>query len=315
VLGLITAIVAYVLLCWTSYFHEVTHGLLVGQSRTWNLFWGRVIGTLAIVPQRAYRETHIRHHAYLNTPSDWELWPYSDPNCSRAFRRTFVWLDLLFGPITHMWIYGRIYFLRNSPLSPAARRTIRNEYLLCLAFWAPVLCAVGFYGLWPEFLLAWVAPFFLAGFLQTGRKLTEHLGMARYEPLLGTRTVVGASWGTRLSSFVNFKIFVHGVHHRHPHLAQHLLEVKLREYEDRSPDTQYPVYGSYWQATWAMLPYLFKNPGCGVNVGAPQPAESTLPAVQDFFNEGDMAGRPAETILDTGSGPRTEFDPLASHPR
>jgi fatty acid desaturase len=286
VLGLITAGLAYVLLCWTSYFHEITHGVLVGQAKTWNRFWGRVIGMLAVVPPRGYRETHIRHHAYLNTPSDWELWPYSDPNRSRAFRRVFVWLDLLFGPLTHMWIYGRIYFLRNSPLSAAARRTIRNEYLLSLAFWAPALSVIGFYGWWPEFLLAWVVPVWLAGILQTGRKLTEHLGMANYDPLHGTRTVIGTSWVSRLTAFVNFKIFVHGVHHRHPHVAHNLLEEKLREYEERNPDARYPVYGSYWQATWAMLPYLFKNPGCGMNVGAPPPARSNLPAVQDFFSEG-----------------------------
>ena len=46
----------------------------------------------------------------------------------------------------------------------------------------------------------------IAGVLQTMRKLTEHLGMASYDPPLGTRAVIGQNWLTRLGSFMNFDI-------------------------------------------------------------------------------------------------------------
>ena len=44
-----------------------------------SIWTGRLLGTMMFTPYTAYREVHIRHHAYLNTPRDWELWPYSDP--------------------------------------------------------------------------------------------------------------------------------------------------------------------------------------------------------------------------------------------
>src|SRR5690606_8146884 len=114
----------------------------------------------------------------------------------------------------------------------------------------------------------------------TFRKLTEHLGMQSYDPMLGTRTVVASNWFTKMSSFMNFEIFIHGPHHRHPRVSHHVLEQKMSEYLSSNPGTKYPLYGSYLRATWDMLPYLFRNPGVGMNVGAPPPAEAKHADVQ-----------------------------------
>ena len=81
---------------------------------------------------------------------------------------------------------------------------------------------------------------YLAAFMQTFRKFTEHLGMASFDPLQGTRTVLPRKWLLRLSSFLNFDIFVHGPHHRHPRLTHDKLESKLDEYRARIPDVTYP---------------------------------------------------------------------------
>jgi hypothetical protein len=118
--------------------------------------------------------------------------------------------------------------------------------------------------------------------LQTLRKLTEHLGMASYDPMIGTRTVISENVITRLASFVNFDIFVHGPHHRHPRLAQNLLKEKMTDYITENPGTTYPVYRSYLSATRAMIPFLFRNPGIGVNVGAAPPEESKHDDVTNF---------------------------------
>ena len=98
-----------------------------------------------LVPYTAYRETHIRHHAYLNKPNDWELWPYSDPQAPRWFRKIFVWCDLLLGFATAPIVYGRIYFHKDSPLKPEQRRAIRWEYFGMACFWAAILGVVAYY--------------------------------------------------------------------------------------------------------------------------------------------------------------------------
>ena len=280
----LTLFTAYFMFCWTSCFHECAHQTLT--SYRWISVWfGRLIGTVMLVPYTVYRESHIRHHAFLNKSTDWELWPYADPTCSLSFRRVFVWIDLLFGSITAPLIYDRIYFHSQSPIrDPAIRRAIRNELVFIGVFWATVYSLVTWHGNWPAFTRCWLVPWFIAGFLQTGRKLTEHLGMPSYDPLLGTRTVIGPSWITRFGTYVNFDIFIHGLHHRHPRVAHHQLRHKMWNYIVTNPATQYPVYKTYWHATWAMLPFLW-NPGCGVNAGAGVAHASKRDDVQDFLTD------------------------------
>jgi len=89
IVALLTAWTGYALFCWTSCFHECAHQTLSG--RAWFDVWlGRLLGTVMLTPYTVYRESHIRHHANLNKPHDWELWPYADPACPIWFRRTFV---------------------------------------------------------------------------------------------------------------------------------------------------------------------------------------------------------------------------------
>jgi hypothetical protein len=109
--------------------------------------------------------------------------------------------------------------------------------------------------------------------------------MASYDPLLGTRTVLPANWWTRLCSFLNFDIFIHGLHHRHPKLAHDQLGPTMQQFIDDHPKIDYPVYRSYWRAAWAMLPSLLNNPGCGVNVGTPPPAMSAESQNPDFTSD------------------------------
>lgn len=289
----------YMLFCWTSCFHECAHQTLCG-SRFVSIWLGRAIGTVLGVPYTVYRESHIRHHAYLNKPSDWELWPYSDPNTSVAFRRVFVWLDLFLGALTAPYMYGRIYFHRDSPLNAKQRRMVRFEYVGIVAFWSTVLGVVGYLGIWWDFMRVWGFSHLVAGMLQNSRKLTEHLGMSSYDPLAGTRTVISTSWFTKFCTFINFDIFVHGPHHRHPRVAHDQLVKKMDEYVEKHPETEYPVYKSYFAATWNMLPWLFRNPGVGVNAGAAAP-EREKAKVEDFvadvteevLNEADRLGPPA----------------------
>lgn len=264
----ITAFTAAMMFCWTSALHEAAHQTLF-HSRWLSIATGRLLGTMMFTPYTAYREVHIRHHAYLNTPRDWELWPYSDPKASLKFRRAFVWFDVLCGVVAGPFIYGRLYFHRDSPLkNPEIRRNIRNEYLGIVGAWGAIWTYTTLAGVWPLHFKGVLLPMYLAALMQTFRKFTEHLGMSSFDPLLGTRTVLPRKWLLRLSSFLNFDIFIHGPHHRHPRLAHNQLESKLHEYEDANPSVVYPAYERYWQAMFDMLPSMIKNPGCGVNAGA-----------------------------------------------
>ena len=270
---------SYFMFCWTSCFHETAHQTLFSSQRL-SIWLGRVLGWLMFVPYTAYRETHIRHHAYLNKPNDWELWPYSDPLAPRWFRKIFVWCDLFLGVLTAPIVYGRIYFHPDSPLKAEQRRAIRWEYVGMAIFWGSILGVVAYYHAWDAFALVWVIPYMLAGIYQNGRKLTEHLGMQSYDPLRGTRTVIGDNVVTKFCTFLNFDIFVHGPHHRHPRASHDQLEELARQYAAEQATNPLPLYPTYLSATRDMLYWFFKEPGVGVNVGAEMPHHSEQ--VDDF---------------------------------
>jgi fatty acid desaturase len=253
----------------TSCFHETVHQTLY-RGRAANVIHGRVIGTVLLVPYTVFREAHVRHHADLNRPTDWELWPYCDPTIAVGWRRVFVWFDLVLGALVAPYIFGRTYFHQRTTIrSPRLRAVIRWEYLAIVLFWGTVLGLVAYYGAWLGFLKVWCLPHLVAGMIQTGRKFTEHLGMASFDPLLGSRTVLGQGWLTRLTSTLNYRLFVHGIHHRHPMVSQDQIEPTMRRYIEERPDAGYPVFATYWQAVWHMVPYLFRNPGLGLNARAP----------------------------------------------
>lgn len=286
--AVIVVATAYCLLCWTSCLHETAHQTLC-SSRRWNVALGKVLGTSMLLPYTVYRESHIRHHAYLNQPSDWELWPYSDPRSPRWFRRLFVWCDLFCGWLVNPCVYGRIYFHADSPIRlPETRREIRREYRAVVILWliviAAILIAYRTYGA-ARLGWVWLLPIPLSGMLQSARKLTEHLGMQSYDPLLGTRSVVGRNWITRICTWLNFDIFVHGPHHRYPKVAHHRLAETLRAYETQDADRTPPVFDSYHSAVLDMLPALWRNPGVGMNVGAPPPEKQGPGDCENFVQD------------------------------
>ena len=280
-----TLLVSYSLFCWTSCVHEAAHHTL-GGSKRWSIIIGRFIGTMIFVPFHVYRESHIRHHAYLNKSTDWELWPYSDPNASLWFRRIFCWLEIPFGFLTSPFVYGRLYFHKDSSLqNPEVRRLIRNEYIVIAIVWTAILTLVTLTSSWHLFLVVWIIPHVIAGVYQTFRKFTEHLGMRSYDPLLGTRTVIGSSPITAICTYFNFDIFVHGPHHRHPRYRHEALCDRMAQYEVENPSLDYPIFKTYWGAIRDLIPSLIWNPGVGMNVGAPPPSEERPHDVSDFSED------------------------------
>jgi fatty acid desaturase len=273
----------YCWFCVGGSFHESVHQTM-GRWRIGNIWFGRIVGTLVGVPYTAYRETHIRHHAYLNTAEDYELWPYSKPGASLTFRRAFVVFDILGAVLANPVVYGRIYFKRKSPLSARARAMIGREYLGMAAFWGIVGLVVATLSLngtldLQKFDPMWLLPLVIGATFNGFRKLTEHVGMASTDPILGTRTVIGKNWITRMCSFFNFELFVHGPHHRFPRASSSELEGKLAEFRRTHPDAVVPLFSSYLAAALDTLPCLWLNPGVGQNA-----ARGPIPPRQDRKN-------------------------------
>jgi fatty acid desaturase len=266
--------VLFLTFCWfcvAAVFHECAHQNL-GANRRANIWGGRIIGTILAIPYTAFRETHMLHHAHLNTPRDCELWPYADPGASLTFRRLFVWFDIVGGVIAAPIIFSRIVWARNSPLNPKHRRTILKEYLAVALFWGGIffgtfwLHVQGMIDL-TRFDPVWLLPVLLSPMLNTVRKLSEHLGMASYDPILGTRTIIPGNFVTRLCSYFDFELCVHGPHHRHPKLSCDRLAPYMRGYLADHRQSPVPLFSSYRAAVLDVWPYLFRNPGVGVNAG------------------------------------------------
>jgi len=257
----------YCWFCVGGSFHEFTHETLF-RSPAANRWVGRMIGLLIGIPYTVYRESHRRHHACLNTPGDYELWPYSDPATSLGFRRTFVWLDLVLGIFTAPYIYGRIYFGKDPKLKPETRRIIFFEYITLVVFWTAVVIGLAMFGNargfdWSQFDPIWLLPTLLSPVVNTVRKFVEHLGLTSDDPLLGTRTIVDGNLLSRFLRYLNFDIAVHGPHHRYPKVHHDELAPKLKQYRQQHPDLPIPVFHSYMAAVWDVLPYLWKNPATG----------------------------------------------------
>ena len=276
-------LLTYCWFCVGGLAHELVHENLMFGPRASRIL-GTVIGTCIGIPHSVYREVHMRHHAYLNTPLDFELWPYSDPHASLGFRRVFVWFDMLCGSLATPLIWSRICFSAASPVSEQIRSRMRREYaLIAVTFSATVAL-----GTWMhlsgrvEFraeTLLFALPPLLAANCNSVRKLMEHIGTSSFDPLLGTRTVVGDRMVTRLLSYFDFDIAVHGPHHRHPNLPHTELKSRMQEIQADHPETAFPVYHSFTSALLATFRTAIRNPAVGVNAGCTDDL-SHLPGMQ-----------------------------------
>ena len=264
-------LLSYAWFCIGGFSHEVVHGNL-NLNPTLEKIIARSIGTLLGIPYTVYREIHMRHHAYLNTPLDWEMWPYGDPKSSLRFRRIFVWFDILFAVIATPIIWGRICFAKDSPVAPRVRRTMKLEYWAIAIFWLGIIggCIWAHQTSWflfkPEHIIFALPPL-LATIANGFRKMMDHDGTSSFDPLHGTRTIVGRNFITKGLSFFNFDLAVHGVHHRYPKLKHSSLKQRMAEISETFPEQNYRVFPSFFAAFADTVITIIRNPGVGVNAG------------------------------------------------
>src|SRR4051812_30706054 len=237
-------------------FHEASHGLL-RKSRRLNEFDGVLIGIFSFLPFNLYRVVHQRHHMYLATEKDTELWPFVLPRMPRWRRRLAAFLELTVGLFYSPLIFMRVLLQPNSPVrSRRVRRRIWFELALSVVFWTVLLASVAFWGVWKYFLWLYLVPAMIAANLQTWRKYVEHLGLMGNTVNSSTRSIVPKSWFGHVFAYTLLHEPYHGVHHQNAGLPHRVLPQFTSILVPKQPRELAPFI-SYRQA----LPDLIRSLG------------------------------------------------------
>jgi len=237
-------------------FHEASHGLL-RKSRRLNEFDGVLIGIFSLLPFSLYRVVHQRHHMFLSTEKDTELWPFVRTRVPRWARRLAAFLELTVALFYAPFIFLRVFFETNSPVRSAkVRRRIWLELALSVVVWAGVIAAVAFFGVWKYFLWIYLAPALIAANLQSWRKFIEHMGLLGNTVNSSTRSIVPRSWFGRVFAYTLLHEPYHGIHHQNAGLPHTVLPQFTSLLEPKQPGERLPFI-SYRQA----LPDLIRSLG------------------------------------------------------
>jgi fatty acid desaturase len=251
-LALIWPAQGYVIFVLVLAFHDASHGRLhpVGWI---NDGLAHITGTLSFVPLAVYRHAHARHHAYLGTERDPELWPFNTPGTSRTLRVSAAVLEIVFGIV-----YSPLLFLRSvliGPLSRTERAAILRGYAACALALAVNLAAANHFGTWDLFLVVAVVPAAIAGMLQTLNKYMQHLGLHGRTVLGLTRTVLDRRRAGELVSATMYHNDHHGTHHRYAKIPYYHLPPATPYTLSQSREAC-PVFPSVASAVADMLPCL-----------------------------------------------------------
>jgi fatty acid desaturase len=257
-------------------FHETAHGLL-HPVRAVNELIGQVLGIATLIPLTAYRIAHAQHHAYLGTERDVEFWPFVDPSVPRWRRVLALIAELSAGYFFEPIVMCRGVWVAQVPA--AQRRRAAIEYGVCALHWGTVIAVMTWYGWWPEFLVAYFIPGYCAGFLNSWRRMIEHLGMLGDTVEAKSRTIVPSGPAAALVSAVVLHVDQHGTHHRFGRVPYYRLPDVTRAVQEQDPGAL-RVFPSYWSALKDMLPHM-TNPRVGAQWLTAQETPSAARAIAE----------------------------------
>jgi fatty acid desaturase len=232
--------------------HEASHGTLA-RTRDRSDFWiDLLVATPIGMTVRAYRASHLSHHAYLGTSRDRDRWAFAlDLSGSRLFRVLLLGMMGYYGVLMTVRKYLGSSTREGEAAEPAPDdRTYRATRWLMVAFWNALFLglaiAAGRFWVYP---LLWIAPLVtVAVLLNVVRSTAEHQP-AGFESISDldaetvTRTTVPGWFEKWLLYQVNFNY--HFEHHTWPRvpffhlprLHQHLSE---RGFYERHPECLQP---------------------------------------------------------------------------
>lgn len=233
-------------------FHDASHDRL-HPVHAMNEAFGHIVGTMMFIPLDVYRHAHARHHAYLGTENDPELWPFTIPGSSRVLRILAAFCEIVLGVV-----YSPLLFLRSvmlGDLTPRERKLIFRGYVLCAVTWVAILAIVYDFDLWKLLLVTAIVPMTISGILQTVNKYSQHLGLHGRTVLGLTRTVVDEHPAGDVVSSTMFYNDYHGTHHRYAKIPYYNLPTAT-PYTLARADEFCPVYPNLASTTLAMIPCL-----------------------------------------------------------
>jgi len=237
-------------------FHEASHGLL-RTNRRFNEFDGVLLGIFGFLPFSLYRVVHQRHHMFLSTEKDTELWPFVLTRVPRWARRLAAFLELTVALFYAPFLFLRVFFQPNSPVrSRKVRRRIWTELALTVVTWTAILSALAVWGGWKYFIWIYLVPAMIAANLQSWRKYVEHMGLTGNTVNSSTRSIVPRSWLGHLFAYTLLHEPYHGVHHQNSGLPHRVLPQFTSVLTPKEPGDLAP-FMSYRQA----LPDLIRSLG------------------------------------------------------
>jgi len=234
-------------------FHDAIHGTL-HPNRTINELLGHYNGILIMVPLTVYRRAHAKHHGYMSTEADPELWPFVQTDKSWTFRFTAMVLETVFGMVYAPFLFARATCV-DEKLSQSARNRILREYAVIALAWGVVFTAIHINGWWEQYLVGVLAPAVVAGWFQTLNKYTEHMGLHGDCVLTGTRSIIPKNMLNESISNMLQHIDHHGTHH----IDGRIPFYNLPEGSDVIYEGQVkalPVYTNFLTAFWDMCKTL-----------------------------------------------------------
>lgn len=257
-MALFWPVIGYVMFEFVLSFHDASHGRL--HPVPWlNELLGHALGSMALVPLDVYRFAHSRHHAYLGSERDPELWPFTIPGTPRHLRILAALLEIVCGVLYVPLLFLRAVIVYET--SPRERRRILVGYLILGITWAVNLAMIHAFNFWQLFLAVVVVPLTIAGMLQTLNKFMQHLGLHGRTVLGMTRTVVDADWSSRMISKSLLYNDYHGTHHRYAKIPYYNLPAAT-PYTLSMAEEPCPVFPNVASALFNMLPCL-ANPKVG----------------------------------------------------
>jgi fatty acid desaturase len=128
----------------------------------------------------AYRENHLLHHRYPNTPVDPDFRPGRFPKSGREI------VKMLLGDVTAFHTIEQL-----GELKRLKKPTTLRTKLLRLAYYAALAAVLTYLGLWKVYLLYWIVPLFTwLKLVLRVRAIADHAGVETREHPFSTRTII-----------------------------------------------------------------------------------------------------------------------------
>ena len=188
-----------------------------------------------------YRPNHLKHHQHLNTEDDPDWFvkigrkEFTFPKSKQEFLITvFSYFTLVKGFMDAIWFLKRFNIVSSKKPQPFTKKLPKIAFYIAAAIIFSVL------GIWKEFALYWVIPYFSTFFMfQYIRSVAEHFGELEYDHLLTSTRTIKLSWVEKFF-LAPHNVGYHLEHHLYPgvpfyHLpALHKLLMSQPEYQEKA---------------------------------------------------------------------------------